>query len=83
MKSTRYVYPVVTVTFMLDDGEGAINHVYGGQASRLGVKIDDGNNFDLLTPDEISHVLSTTGQILAKATDNWNMKSKEIVRDDF
>ena len=83
MKSKRRVYPVVTVTYMLDDGCGAINEVAGLSGSVDGLTVDFTAGRDMLSTAEFSHVLKNAGRLADEATSTLYVLETEIVRDEF
>jgi hypothetical protein len=83
MKSKRVIYPVVTVSYILDDGCGAIESVGGLHGSYRKLEIDQSKGKDVLTAKEVAHVAKMLGQYAEEAVDSLSIMETEIDRDEF
>ena len=83
MKSKRTIYPVVTVTFMLDTGLGSIEAVGGLHGSYRQLEIDASKGKDVLTAREMAHVAKMLGRLAEEAVSSLSIMETEIVRDEF
>jgi hypothetical protein len=83
VKTKRTVYPVVVVTFMLDDGAGSLHEVAGMSGSVRGLTVDISKGGDVLTAQEFAHVVKKIGRFADDATDTFNVMETEEVRGDF
>ena len=83
MKSKRTIYPVVSVTFMLDTGLGSIEAVGMLHGSYRQLEVDAAKGKDVLSAREMAHVAKVLGRLSEEAVCSLSIYETEIIRDDF